>query len=64
MTETEEIAFTAEGRFLEASFYTGGLMKIPREVKEVRSDIPSRPGFLIKNFRTGGDKKTYESIYK
>lgn len=37
VTETEEIAFTAEGRFLEASFYTGGLMKIPKEVKEVGS---------------------------
>ena len=35
--ETEEIDFTAEGRLLAASFYVGGLVKVPKEVKEVRS---------------------------
>lgn len=39
VAETEEIAFTAEGRFLGASLFTGGLMKIPREVKEVKQFI-------------------------
>lgn len=50
VTETEEIAFTAEGRFLEASFYTGGLMKIPREVKEVRADSHKASSFSSRIF--------------
>lgn len=53
VTETEEIAFTAEGRFLEASFYTGGLMKIPREVKEVRADTQQNLKLPLPEFFDG-----------
>lgn len=35
VAETEDVAFTAEGRFLAGSLYGSGLMRIPKEVKEV-----------------------------